>query len=275
MRNSDITVYEDIDWRTLWQNSRKQKSWRSKDAEGWDRKASSFAERNQQSPYAHLFISRLPLAPEYTVLDIGCGPGTIALPIARHVQKVTAVDYSQKMLDLLAEEAQKTHISNITTVHCAWEDDWHSCGISPADIAIASRSMNVADLDMAIDKLNSFAGKYVFITDRISPSPFDPDAFAAIGRPFQSGPDYIYTLNFLYNKGIHPCVEILELDCDIHFQDEEKALQSYRWMFKELNPAEERKLAAFVSSSLVRSDTAGVTLRRRHPPRWAMIWWKK
>jgi SAM-dependent methyltransferase len=274
MQNS-TTTYEDIDWLTLWQNSRKQRSWHSKGVKDWDQKASSFAERNRQSPYVALFLSRLPLSPEYTILDVGCGPGTLALPLAGHVREVTAVDYSQKMLNLLTEQAQLANISNIRPIHCAWEDDWNMHGIKPADIAIASRSMNVADPVRAIDKLNNYAEKYVFITDRIAPSPFDPDAFAAIGRRFESGPDYIYTLNFLYSKGIYPCVEILELDRDIHFQNHDEALQAYRWMFKDLTATEERKLAEFISSSCIKSSSTGVTLRRRHPPRWAMIWWKK
>ncbi|MGP3917177.1 class I SAM-dependent methyltransferase [Nonomuraea sp. 10N515B] len=33
-----------------------------------------------------------------SVLDLGCGPGTVAIPLARHVREVTAVDPDEEML---------------------------------------------------------------------------------------------------------------------------------------------------------------------------------
>jgi SAM-dependent methyltransferase len=36
--------------------------------------------------------------PDSSVLDLGCGPGTVAIPLARHVREVTAVDPDEEML---------------------------------------------------------------------------------------------------------------------------------------------------------------------------------
>ena len=275
MTCSSPFTYEDIDWVRLWTNDRTKRSWSSKGAADWDKKAPSFAQRNNQSQYNSLFLSRLPLEPSFSILDVGSGPGTIALPIARQVHTVTAIDYSQKMLDIVQERSKKEGLNNITCVHCSWEDDWQHCNIEPADIAIASRSMNVADLSLAIDKLNSYAKKYVFISDRIAPSPFDPDAFAAIGRDFNSGPDYIYTLNLLYSKAIHPHVEILQLTQDIEFENMDEALESYTWMIKEITSTELKQLKQYLTSRTIFSEKGRVVITRRHPPRWALIWWKK
>jgi len=135
--------------------------------------------------------------------------------------------------------------------------------------------MNVADLSMAIDKLNSYAKRYIFISDRIAPSPFDPDVFAAIGRDFNSGPDYIYTLNLLYSKAIHPHVEILQLTQDIEFENMNEALESYTWMIKEITSSELKQLKQYLTSRTILSEKGRVVITRRHPPRWALIWWKK
>lgn len=275
MTNSSPSTYADIDWLRLWKNDRAQRSWSSKGAEDWDRKAPTFAERNCQSPYNALFLSRLPLEPTYTVLDIGCGPGTLTLPLARHVQSITAIDYSRKMLEILDQRSKQEGLKNITSVHCSWEDNWRNHNIEPADLVIASRSMNVAELSMAIDKLNDYARKYVFISDRIAPSPFDPDAFTAIGREFNSGPDYIYTVNLLYSKAIHPHIEILQLSNEIEFNSMDEALDSYIWMIKEITTTELKKLKQFLLSRAVNSEKNRVIIKRRYPPRWALIWWKK
>ena len=268
-------TYSDIDWDMLWQNARKQKSWKGKNVEDWDKNARSFADRNADSPYASLILSRLPLDISMTVLDIGAGPGTLTLPLAERVAAVTAIDYSQQMLIILKKRALEKKLSNIRTINCAWEDDWNALGIGIHDLAIASRSLGVDDLSHALKKLNEHAGKFVFITDRIAPTPFDPAAFKAIGRPFDSGPDYIYTVNTLYSMGIHPYIEILQLERDLVFQNMEEALASYTWMFKDLSPIEHSRLQTYLSSRILASEKNSLVIRREYPPRWAMIWWKK
>ena len=44
------------------------------------------------------------------VLDLGCGPGRHALPLARAGLKVTAVDTSEYLLDQLRDKAQRQHL---------------------------------------------------------------------------------------------------------------------------------------------------------------------
>ena len=268
-------TYADIDWNRLWQTARRQKSWKEKSVSDWDRKAQAFADRNADSPYAALVLSRLPLDASMTVLDIGAGPGTLALPLSHWVASVTALDYSPQMLSILRQRAEERNLANIRTIACSWEDDWEACGVGVHDMAIASRSLGVNDLTGALLKLDAHARKFVFITDRISPAPFDPAAFRAIGRPFDSGPDYIYTVNALYGMNIHPNVEVLELEKDLLFVSMDEALASYTWMFQDLTVTESQKLHRYLSSRIISSDKDGLVLRREFPPRWAMIWWKK
>jgi len=269
------TILADIDWNLLWQNARKQKSWSSKGAADWDKKAKSFASRNTGSPYASMLLAKLPLTPDLTVLDMGSGPGTLAFPLAAKVRSVTAVDYSAGMLEALRKTAETENIENIQTIQGAWEDDWQQLGIIPHDIVIASRSMAVADLHSALQKLNEYAKGYVFVADRIAPTPFDPGAFAATGREFQSGPDYIFTINMLYSMGIHPSIDILQLEQDIVFADMEEALQNYGWMLKDLTAVEMVALEKYLTSRIIHTTGTQITIRRQHPPRWALIWWKK
>jgi len=273
-QNTHPQTYNDIDWNVLWQNARKRKSWNSKQSDDWDKKAPSFAKRNRNSPYISLFLSHLVLDDSLSVLDVGCGPGTLAIPLAAKVRRVTCIDYSKVMLELVEQRAEEEGLTNIQTDHCAWEDDWKANNIDVHDFTISSRSIGVQDLAGALKKLNNFTRKRVFVTDRISPTPFDPEAFAAIGRPFDAGPDYIYTVNCLYSLGIHPSVTILELDSNFSFATIEEAVESYSWMFKDLSTAETKKLTEYVQSRVVSSDDSGLTVHRMNPPRWALISWQ-
>lgn len=268
-------TYDDIDWATLRSNALKKKGWRNKKAKDWDGKARSFAGRNKSSLYIDLFLAHLPLGEDLTVLDIGSGPGTLAIPIAREVKTVTALDFSQTMLDTLSELAAAEQLANIKTIHCAWEDDWQVHGIQPHDIAIASRAMGVKDLAAALRKIDDFALQYVFLSDRIGPTPFEIGAFEAVGRPFAPGPDYIYTLNILYTLGIHANVRILTLERDITYDSLEEAIASYSWMFNDITPQETAALEQYIAGQTIGRDGRRLTVRRATVPQWALIWWQK
>ncbi|WP_457575189.1 class I SAM-dependent methyltransferase [Desulfomarina sp.] len=268
-------TYEDIDWPSLRANAMQKKGWKSKGPEQWDRKACSFAKRNKDSRYTSLFLAQLPLEKSHTVLDIGSGPGTLAIPIAGHVKSVTALDFSAQMLSTLNNIAAEEHINNINTIQCSWEDDWQSLPLEPHDIAIASRSMGVEDLPAALEKINRYGKKYIFISDRIGATPFDEHAFVALGRDFQPGPDYIYTLNILYSLGIHANITVLTLDRTTTYENMDAALDSYRWMFNDLTAGELELLKKYITGNIVDKKGQTITVERSHPPRWALIWWKK
>ena len=269
----NISVYDDIDWQLLWQQSRSAKSWKSKEAKDWDKKAETFAGRTRESPYVGLFLEHLKLHPEISVLDVGCGPGTLALPIAMQVRQVTALDYSKGMLDLVNKEAAAQGIGNVTTVHCSWDDDWSDFGVGPHDLVIASRSMNIPDLGGGLRKLSRYALDTVYVADRIAPSPFDPTAFAALGREFSSGPDYIYSVNMLYRLGIHPRISIIELDRDQRFATLDRAVEGYAWMFRDLQPDERQLLENYVKQRIIKQEDDHLIVRRDHAQRWALLSW--
>ncbi|RUM40533.1 MAG: class I SAM-dependent methyltransferase, partial [Desulfobulbus sp.] len=85
---------QDIDWAELWQEANGSKKQQKKNSADWDRKAESFATRATHSVYTERFLALLSPRPEWSVLDIGCGPGTLAIPLARRVKTITALDFS-------------------------------------------------------------------------------------------------------------------------------------------------------------------------------------
>ncbi len=275
MTGSSLHTFCDIDWVGLRANAFAKKAWPNKSPKDWDAKAESFSSRNKSAAYVRLFLALLPLEANMSILDIGSGPGTLAIPIADKVRSVTAIDFSSRMLQVLNNLASNAEITNIQTLQCAWEDDWQAKGLQPHDIAIASRAMGVKDLKSALKKIDSYASRYVFLSDRIGSTPFDPKAFSAIGRHFAAGPDYIYTVNMLYTMGIYANVSVLNLESELTFTSLEEAIQSYSWMFHDMTDKETAALRSYLEQQVVRKEQGQLTLRRETPPQWAVIWWKK
>jgi cyclopropane fatty-acyl-phospholipid synthase-like methyltransferase len=63
-----------------------------------------------------VIVQHLDLQPGMTVLDIGCGPGRLTIPVARQVGQqgeVVAVDIQPGMLRRAQEKAQAANLTNI------------------------------------------------------------------------------------------------------------------------------------------------------------------
>ncbi len=267
--------FGDLDWDRMWREARQAKTWRGRKKDDWDKRAPSFAKRNMHSVYAERFLALLRPDPSWSALDFGSGPGTLAIPLARQVRAVTAADFSTAMLAILDREATAAGLNNIRTVHASWEDDWRQLGIERHDLVIASRSLSVDNLRAALTRMDEWAAKRVVVSDRVGAGPFDPDVFAAVGRTLETGPDYIYTVNLLYQMGICATVDFIDLEQRRIFADRAEAIDSCRWMLDRISPTEETKLARHVDERLEPLPDGAVALSRRTPIRWAVISWHK
>lgn len=83
-----------------------------------------------------------------SVLDIGCGPGPLSLPLARAGAEVTALDISSGMLKRLKEKAAGEGLSIRTVEGSWWTADIDELGFRDNfDLVIASMTPAVKDLE--------------------------------------------------------------------------------------------------------------------------------
>lgn len=87
-----------------------------------------------------------------SILDIGAGTGTIAIPLAQKGANVTAMDISESMLAALNEDAKEQGVSEKVHTH---QSDWDSFPLQKKyDIVIASMTPAISD-EQKIDKMLS------------------------------------------------------------------------------------------------------------------------
>jgi SAM-dependent methyltransferase len=267
-------VLPDIDWNEVWRTIQAEKHALRRDPKLWDKRAPEFARRAAASGYVGRFMAIMDPQPAWSVLDIGCAAGTLAVPLAPVVKRITAMDPSDAMLALLEKRRQKQGITNIDIVKGRWEDDWDALGIGVHDVAVASRSLVVEDLRGAILKLQRYATKRVYISTLVDDGPYDRRIVEAVGRPFSPGADYIVVCNLLRQMGIYANVTFIVKGKEKTYSDMQDALNSMRWMVHDMTDEEEAKLRNYLGKNLVKAKGRWKMPGRR-TVRWAVLWWDK
>jgi len=264
----------DIDWNGVCRQKHAETSFPTRDPQFWDRRAPEFTRHATKSDYIGQFLRILNPEPHWSVLDVGCAAGTLAVPLADRVKTITAVDASGGMLALLDERCREKGIHNIRSVRGRWEDNWADLAIGVHDVAIGSRSLLVQDLRSAIAKLDEHARERVYLSTIVGDGPHDRRIIEAAGRRFHPGADYIYIVNLLYQMGIHANLTFTVHEEDKSFANIDEAVQGVRWMLEGMTAEEDERIRKFLPEHLVPVDGR---LRMPGPRivRWAVLWWDK
>lgn len=264
----------DIDWNEVWRTIQAEKHAYRRDPAFWNKRAPEFTRRAKSGGYIGQLMAIMHPQSDWSVLDIGCAAGTLAVPLAPHVHRITALDPSDAMLALLKKRCKKQGIATIDIVKGRWEDDWDTLGIGVHDVVVASRSLVVDDLRAAVLKLQRHAGKRIYISTLVDDGPYDRRIVEAAGRPFYPGADYIVVYNLLRQMGIYANVTFISKRAKKTYSGVDDALNSMRWMVHDMTPQEEQKLRAYLTESLIQ-DGDRWKLPHRRLVRWAVLWWEK
>lgn len=262
-----MTIAE-IDFGRLYREHHAAANRNPKPASAWDARAADMSRKAGTSPYVDAFIRRMDLTGVHTLLDVGCGPGTICLPLADRLQRVVGLDFSRRMLDGLLDNAARLGCSNVEALHLSWEDDWSA--VPACDVVVASRSTAVADMEAALHKLNDKARRRVYLTCLVGGRFIDRAVVDVVGRDAPAFPDYIYAVNILYRMGIHPRVDYIEQEGRLAGAgDFDEFARRVAWALGDLSGEEQDRLRTWYERAAPAPDVA------RAPMRWAFIAWEK
>lgn len=284
------------DWNGEWKELQRRR--RPPDnAEYWDKRAATFRTKDAPSAYTDQFLDFADICPDETILDMGCGNGALALPLASEGHRVVAADFSRGMLDDLAQKASARNVLNrIELTHLSWEDDWGNAGLggNSVDVALASRSIATADLAASLAKLSTVARRKACVTLAAGPSPHvDPNVLAALGLPAPKSHDYLYAMLVLTQMGYLPELRFIESNRVRTYTDEAEALANITAMIEKFATREAdarmiktalEQLPGWLEDNLVPNEHAGADdghggiekpwrLREPRPVLWAFLSW--
>ena len=272
------TQIKEIDWNGMWKEKQDKLiplSETSAQEERWDQLAGFYKLWSEHDEYPPKFLQRVQIQHEWSVLDIGCGAGAITIAAAIRAGRVTALDISARMLEILKDDAEKRRLGNIRYLHRSWESVKIGTDIKPHDVVITSRSIvRTGDLQKSLEKIDQAAIRYAYVTAWGGEERgFNVDFRQALGIETRNDPEDIYIYNILHSMGIHPNIEQITCRNNIQYQSPEVALQSYQILFN-LSSDQGEIARRFLEDHLNRRKDGTYEVPETWT-NWSLIWWKK
>ncbi len=273
---------EEIDWNEVWK-SRILKRNASPAAECgslWKEKSRACrfleAERKKSREWVENTIDGIRLTKGSRVLDIGAGPGAMALPFARKAAHVTAVEPAAGMADLLEERCAAYGLKNIRCIRKRWEDIHTGTDLCPPyDIVVAAFSLGMADMAESIRKMTAACSGEIHLFWFAGSSLLEAryrDLWPRLhGKPYLSVPKSDVLLNILCRMGIYPHINVFPQTSRLRFSSFEEALREFSFRLGVSEVRQKRDVEKFLKNTL-QEDKGSLVFR--NSTTCVKMWWK-
>jgi cyclopropane fatty-acyl-phospholipid synthase-like methyltransferase len=278
-----INPMTEIDWNEVWKdlmNRSREVSTARDCARIWESQESALKFWNmaqENSGRVEKTIAGTDITPKSRVLDIGAGPGTLAIPFAKRVSHVTVVEPAEGMLSVLQEKMAEEGVDNIKVVQKRWEDVSVAEDLDPPyDVVIASFSLGMADIRAAIEKMIEAASGRIYLYHFAGETHWDRysrDLWPSLhGKEYTPGPKSDVLYNVLYQMGIYPHVRTFRLQHSQRFGSMEEAMIHFRHQYN-ITTAEQEAIVRDHLGRVLKEENGGFSLPASSIR--VKIWWEK
>jgi len=222
--------------------------------------------------YIDELLARIDLSSERSVLDVGCGNGTISIPIAKKVRHVTALDSDPSLLPILTHKCMSEGIDNLRFTNEDWLQARIGTDIEPHDIVLASRFRRLIPIRKFLEQMNQASNRLCYLTWIIERSELDPKICQILGKEYHPLPEYSIIPKMLKSMGISPKVDLFEAPGTHQFVSEEGAVEEAMRGYKIENQEAKERIAALINNELKQRD--GFWWKDT-TTQWTLIWWQK
>lgn len=221
-------------------------------------------------------MESIPHTASDTVLDIGAGPGSLAIPLSREVAQVTAVEPSPAMNWCANQHIRRLGIRSISIIEKAWENVTPIENLQPPyDVVVCSFSLGMRDIRPALQKMQDVCCGTVHLFWHLGnrfPERELHTALAARNIPFEPIPKANILYNILSDMGIYPNIDVSCRAVRQEYPSLRAACEVYEGKHRLDTPEERRVLRNIVSEALTVNGAGQYELQTT----WhsAHIWWR-
>lgn len=255
-------------WIKLWQDARNnfpmaRRRCRTEEelVNYWNKRARWFVSRTsgkrgqqRQNEVLSMLEQEGALEAGFKVLDIGAGPGNFALPLARIVEHVTALEPSREMMKILKDRVKTNQVDNITFIQRTWQDvQVEGEGLAGQyNLVFASMSPGVREL-ATLQKMIAASRKFCYY------SGFSGQRWGRSHRDLwqrlfnedmgDNPNDIMYPFGLLYSMGYRPSLRFITTK-EIREQPVEDAVENllqFFWSYTDIVPRVRQEVRNYVA----------------------------
>jgi SAM-dependent methyltransferase len=229
----------------------------------------------QKKPEFEAEFNRLKrfIANDSSVLDIGAGLGRLAIPLAKEVRRMTAIEPARVYMKIMREKAARDGVGNMEFVEELWSDfplqEKYDLVYSTWSPAV----MNPASLM----KMHKASRGYCALEFVASPShvwDFSGEIYPMIvGEEFRPPGNYLNVVTTLYDHGIYANLETWQFDKEVKHQTVDEAVAIWKTSlgnYTRINEDVEDKLRQYYRSRMNPDGSYAFNLKGGVS---CMIWW--
>ena len=206
---------------------------------------------------------------DFEVLEIGAGPGTLTIPLARKVKKIIAVESSETAVKYLRKNMKESRVENVEILNKNWLEVEDREIKGRFDLAVCSHFLwQVKDLEKHLKKMENASNKYCAviqpagrdsivkemwtkITGKSYKGEFDPDA------------DY-FAYQILRQWGRLVNVRIMDYSVERNFEQEVRYIASFIGKYVVVDAHVKKIIEQHVSETGLRKEKRSAVV---------MWWW--
>lgn len=208
-----------------------------------------------------------------TVLDVGAGVGRHAVPLARLVRQVIAVEPSPAMASHLRQWAQEDELANIEVI----EGTWPEVDVPTCDVVVCSHVLYpVLDIELFVRKLHDSARRCCFLQLHEGQMALESlklwERFH--GEPRARQPTSRDALPVLWQMGLRPSLEMSAIAQSWSWDSMDEAARNFReHLAIPVDEATEARLRQMLAAAL--EEREGCLYLPKTTYRSAIVWWGK
>jgi len=208
-----------------------------------------------------------------SVLDIGAGCGALTIPLAERVKKVTALEPSKPMMNIMRREALKKGLKNINFVNALWGKTKLSVH---SILFLANVPKVLKDMKLFLEDLDKIKPRLVFLIHGVDSKKdkfYFKELYPLIFRKiFPEKNDYLQIYDSLHHLGVYANIKIISYNMDQPFKSLDEAVDFWKEYLNIKGRDYDKKLKSFLKKKLFKTPYGFKTVVNKQG---AVIWWEK
>ncbi len=268
-----------LSWENAWKEMRQERMGKPKvsyDDKFFKKSANDFSERIKLNDYEFgrkttEMLDEI-IDDNFEVLEIGTGPGTLTIPLAKKVKKITGIEFAERNIKNLKLNLKENNLSNVEIVNKKWEEIEDDKIKEKFDLVVCSHFLwQIKNIDELLRRMENASRSYCSIIQPCGRDEIVKEIFEKISNQKYTGqfePDADYFAYVILREwGRLVSVGYFDYTFERNLEEQVRNVAGFIGRFYEVDTVLEKKIKDY----LLEISEDGIY---REENKAAVLWWQ-